>query len=44
MNLLADQWLPVIRADGTREKIAVYELLDGYSHLGSPMPSRRISK
>ena len=43
MNLLVDQWMPVIRRDGTRAKIAVYELLDDYQDnavvdLESPRP------
>lgn len=30
MNLLRDQWFPVIRKNGTEEKIAVCQLLDRY--------------
>ena len=28
MNLLVDRWLPVVRRDGTREKVAICDLLD----------------
>ena len=43
MNLIADRWLPVIRRDGTREKIAIFELLNDYRSnpvvdLESPRP------
>ncbi|MFW6114611.1 MAG: type I-E CRISPR-associated protein Cse1/CasA, partial [bacterium] len=30
MNLLADRWLPIIRRTGTREKIAICDLLSDY--------------
>lgn len=30
MNLLYDQWLPIIRKDGSKSKIAIYQLLDDY--------------
>ncbi len=30
MNLLRDKWLPIVRRDGNREKIAIHELLDQY--------------
>lgn len=43
MNLLADRWLPVTRRSGTREKIAICDLLSGYEEnpvvdLDSPRP------
>lgn len=31
MNLIKDTWLPIIRKDGSREKIAIHKLLDSYS-------------
>lgn len=31
MNLLTDKWLPIVRRDGNREKIAIHELLDQYN-------------
>jgi CRISPR system Cascade subunit CasA len=30
MNLIKDIWLPVIRNDGMREKIAIWQILDSY--------------
>lgn len=30
MNLLTDPWMPAIRRDGTREKVAIWQLLDEY--------------
>ncbi|MGV7928459.1 MAG: type I-E CRISPR-associated protein Cse1/CasA [Spirochaetota bacterium] len=30
MNLLKDSWLPAIRSDGTKEKIAIWQILDKY--------------
>ena len=30
MNLIKDPWLPVVRKDGVKEKIAVHQLLDNY--------------
>ena len=30
MNLLKDPWLPIIRKNGAKEKIAIYQLLDSY--------------
>ena len=46
MNLLKDSWLPVIRQDGTREKVAICGLLDGYESnpivdLEAPRPDFR---
>jgi len=32
MNLIKDPWLPIIRLDGSREKIAICRLLDGYEN------------
>lgn len=32
MNLLKDTWMPVIRRDGTRDTIAVIQLLDAYQN------------
>ena len=29
MNLITDQWLPVIRKDGSKEKIAPWQITDG---------------
>lgn len=46
MNLLKDQWLPVIRLDKTREIIAIWQLLDNYKinpvvDLEAPRPDLR---
>ena len=46
MNLLTDSWMPVIRRDGTREKIAIWQLLDDYQtnpiiDLQAPRPDFR---
>ncbi len=46
LNLLKDPWLPIIRRDGTREKIAIHQLLVGYvgnpiMELESPRPDFR---
>jgi len=30
MNLIKDPWLPIVRKDGTKEKIAIHQLLDSY--------------
>jgi CRISPR system Cascade subunit CasA len=35
VNLLKDIWLPVIRRDGAREKIAIHQLLENYD--GNPV-------
>ncbi|MDA3939070.1 MAG: type I-E CRISPR-associated protein Cse1/CasA [Spirochaetia bacterium] len=31
MNLIKDPWLPIVRKNGTKEKIAIHKLLDNYS-------------
>ena len=31
MNLIKDSWLPVVRKDGVKDKIAIHRLLDNYS-------------
>jgi CRISPR system Cascade subunit CasA len=46
MNLIKDLWLPVIRNDGSREKIAIWQMLDNYKtnpiiDIESPRPDFR---
>lgn len=46
MNLLKDQWLPIIRKNGAKEKIAIHQLLDSYKEnpvmdLEAPRPDFR---
>ncbi len=46
LNLLKDPWLPIIRKDGAKEKIAIHQLLDSYAEnpimeLESPRPDFR---
>ncbi len=46
MNLIEDIWLPIVRKDGKREKIAICQLLDDYSFnpvmkLEAPRPDLR---
>lgn len=31
MNLIKDKWLPIVRKDGVKEKIAIHQLLDDYN-------------
>lgn len=43
MNLIKDPWLPIVREDGVKEKIAIHQLLDNYKtnpvmELESPRP------
>ena len=35
MNLIKDIWLPVVRKDGRKEKIAIHDLLKDYK--GNPV-------
>jgi len=46
LNLLKDPWLPIIRKDGDKEKIAIHQLLNSYAEnpimeLESPRPDFR---
>lgn len=46
MNLIKDSWLPVVRKNGVREKIAIHQLLDNYTinpvmDLEAPRPDFR---
>lgn len=46
LNLLKDSWLPVVRKDGAKEKVAIHQLLDSYAEnpimeFESPRPDFR---